>query len=510
MGRARTLKTNFTAGEVSPALRGRVDIEKFFNGAEKLENFIVKPQGGAFRRSGTEFIAEIKDSSAKVRLIEFEFSEEQAYVLELGNQYLRVYRDGGIVVESDFTITSITAANPGVVTTSASHGYSNGDHVYIEGCTNMPELNGRRFTVANQTATTFELSGEDTSSLTAATDGTVKKVYEVATPWATADLDALYFTQSADVLYVVHGDYEPRKITRTAHTTWTVSTLDGSKGPYLPLNATDVTMRLSSISDTATAKASSSIFAAGDLNDFIEYTNGNGLWGLAEVSVDPSSSTDEATVIPKEVFEFTVDGSQNYLVLNSSDLESPYSGTFDQDDIGRFARATNFNWYEITSLKRTSNAQAGVGAAKTMVTGYTRATDRVKLEGRAITATLTASSATFASTDVGRWVRLNFGNKWVDCEITAYTSTTVVSVSVHEDTPVPKDRTGEFDYMNDGETVFWRLGAWSDTTGWPETASFHQQRLWFANTADSPDSFWASKIDDYDNFQPTDYDGTGH
>ena len=49
MGRSHTLQTNFTAGELSPLLRAREDIQKYFNGAEKLENFIVKPQGGAFR-----------------------------------------------------------------------------------------------------------------------------------------------------------------------------------------------------------------------------------------------------------------------------------------------------------------------------------------------------------------------------------------------------------------------------------------------------------------------------
>jgi hypothetical protein len=145
-----------------------------------------------------------------------------------------------------------------------------------------------------------------------------------------------------------------------------------------------------------------------------------------------------------------------------------------------------------------------------LVSNYAQGTDRVHIESRAITATLTASSATFLGTadDVGRWVRLNFGNEWVDCEITAHSSTTVCTVSICEDTPIPKDFENTFTYMNDGETVFWRLGAWSEATGWPSVVTFHQQRLWFAATSDNPDSLWSSKVDDYDNFQPTDPDST--
>lgn len=70
---------------------------------------------------------------------------------------------------TSYTITGITAANPGVVTTSAAHGYENGDIVYIQGVVGMVEVNNRSFTVANKTSTTFEI--EDTSGHTTYSSG---------------------------------------------------------------------------------------------------------------------------------------------------------------------------------------------------------------------------------------------------------------------------------------------------------------------------------------------------
>ena len=65
MARANTIQTNFTSGEVSPVLKGRVDIERYFNSAEEIQNFIVRPQGGLTRRSGTKFINEAKNAAKK-------------------------------------------------------------------------------------------------------------------------------------------------------------------------------------------------------------------------------------------------------------------------------------------------------------------------------------------------------------------------------------------------------------------------------------------------------------
>ena len=98
---------NFTAGEITPKLFGRTDISKYDNGAETVENFLVQPHGGLSRRPGTRFVSEVKNSSNAVRLIPFEFNVEQAYVLEFGPTYFRIYRDGG-QVESGGSAVEVT------------------------------------------------------------------------------------------------------------------------------------------------------------------------------------------------------------------------------------------------------------------------------------------------------------------------------------------------------------------------------------------------------------------
>ena len=95
MARVAVQLTNFTGGELSPRLDGRNDLNKYSSGCKTLENMIVYPHGSAARRSGTQFVAEVKNSAAKTRLIPFEFSTTQTYMLEFGNQYIRYYKDNG-------------------------------------------------------------------------------------------------------------------------------------------------------------------------------------------------------------------------------------------------------------------------------------------------------------------------------------------------------------------------------------------------------------------------------
>lgn len=113
--------------------------------------------------------------------------------------------------------------------------------------------------------------------------------------------------------------------------------------------------------------------------------------------------------------------------------------------------------------------------------------------------TITASAVTginnntgFQSTDVGRLIRTNVSSTWGWAEITAVTDTTHVTVTVHSA------------FGGTGATTEWRLGAWSDTTGWPEAVQFHQQRLFFARGQ----FIWGSKTGEFDNFAPSKTDGT--
>jgi len=278
MARVHPFQTNFTSGEISPKLFGQVDFKKYNNAVETMENMTVFPQGGSERRYGSRFVCEVKNSANATRLVPFEFNIEQSYILEFGNLYIRFYKDNGQITEATKTITAITKANPAVVT-AASHGYSNGDHIWINDVVGMTEVNGRRFTVANKTTNTFELSGVNSSSYTTYTSGgTAAKVYEITTEYTSSQLAELQFAQSADVMYIVHPSHEPTKLTRTGHTSWSITDVDFEKGPYLDQNTTSTTLSSSatSVGTGRTLTASADLFASTDVGRLFKLGNGHG------------------------------------------------------------------------------------------------------------------------------------------------------------------------------------------------------------------------------------------
>ena len=72
--------------------------------------------------------------------------------------------------DSSATITAITQANPGVVTTSAPHGFSNGDEIWIESVVGMTQVNNLVFTIAGASGSTFNL-GVNTTAYSAYVSG---------------------------------------------------------------------------------------------------------------------------------------------------------------------------------------------------------------------------------------------------------------------------------------------------------------------------------------------------
>jgi len=270
MARVSTIITNFQAGELSPRLEGRIDLQKYNSGAQTLQNMLAFPQGGVTRRPGTYYAGSSKDGG-KVRLINFEYSDEQAYVLEFGANYIRFFKDGGILTEATKSITGATAADP-VVITATSHGYSNGDRVYITGVTGMTEINNREFTVANVTTNTFELSGVDGSGFSAfVSGGTVGKIVEVTTTYSVDDIFEINHVQSADVIYLAHKDHAPAKLTRTTATSFTLSDIPFVDGPYLDENTTATTLYASAATGSVTITASADLFTADDVGRYIRF-----------------------------------------------------------------------------------------------------------------------------------------------------------------------------------------------------------------------------------------------
>lgn len=230
MPRWQEVLNSFNAGELSPRMLGRTDLAKYSAGAREITNFIVQPQGGAYRRPGSRYVAEVKNAADNTRLVPFVYSITQAYVLEFGDQYMRAFRN------------------------------------------EAPVLSG-------------------------------PSPFELATPYTEDEVFDLRFAQSADVLYVVHKDHAPRKITRTSDTAWTIEVIDFVDGPYLPKNTTDTTLSSSAIGPgaaTLTASSTTGInggagFVAGDVGRHVRLADPIAtdppFWGWAKITAINSTTS---------------------------------------------------------------------------------------------------------------------------------------------------------------------------------------------------------------------------
>ena len=232
----RLAQYGFSGGEIGQQLTGRVDIEKYALSLRSAKNCTITKYGGVQNRAGTEFIGEVRDSSHAVRITGFEFNTTQNYVQEWGNATFRPIKDEGQVLQTAVAISGgITQASPGVVT-AATHGFSNGDKVFPAAIGGMVELlDGRVFTVANSTANTFTLvdlwgNAVDTSAYTAYTSGgTFSRLYQLTVPYASTEVFDFGYAQTADTMLLAHLGYAPRKLTRSGHANWSISSI--SFGP---------------------------------------------------------------------------------------------------------------------------------------------------------------------------------------------------------------------------------------------------------------------------------------
>jgi hypothetical protein len=121
MARFIDFQTNFSTGELDPLLRSRVDIPQYENALAKATNVIIQPQGGARRRPGTKHVIELPNSSTPsvangVRLISFEFSVDDSYMLCFVAGRMYVIKDGAVIANINssgnpyLTVSAITGA----------------------------------------------------------------------------------------------------------------------------------------------------------------------------------------------------------------------------------------------------------------------------------------------------------------------------------------------------------------------------------------------------------------
>lgn len=302
---------SFSSGEIAPAIYARTDLLKYSTGLRTCRNNIVMRHGGVSNRPGTGFVAEVKDSTKGVRLIPFVFNAEQTYILEFGDLYIRVHRNGAPVLETPIDITLTEQTNPCLVTAFPSSGLLEGDEVYIEGIVGMTELNGRTLVLGTEiTGDVFQLKYKDGTDVDATTynahisGGTVARVYEVTTTYVEADLSDIAFIQSADIVTLVHPSYPPAELARTGHAAWALSdiafgaALDapanllsdspgaGFKYKVTAVDATTNEESLPSAEEDATTKTSTltwdAVSGAGKYNIYRESAGVFGWIGVAE------------------------------------------------------------------------------------------------------------------------------------------------------------------------------------------------------------------------------------
>jgi len=104
MARFVTVQTNFSSGELDPLLRARVDLPAHANGLEEATNVIVQPQGGVRRRPGTKYLMSLPNSSSEsagngVRLVPFEFSTSDSYMLCFTHNRMHVFKNNAQVLD---------------------------------------------------------------------------------------------------------------------------------------------------------------------------------------------------------------------------------------------------------------------------------------------------------------------------------------------------------------------------------------------------------------------------
>ena len=541
MSKASPIQYAFNGGQLGPRLQGRSDLARYATGCNTLRNFIPTYQGPAIKRSGFRHVKPVKDASEKVRVIPFEFSTDDAYVLELGEGYIRVYKDSGTVLESAISITGVTAANPVVVTATSS--YSAGDQVYVTGSA-QTELNGRYFTVANPTGSNFELQGEDGTGRSTGSGGTVARVYEIVDgvssndiPWLETELQAIQFAQVADVVYLVHGSHPPHKIERTSDTSWTCTVMNFDWPAFREENSdTDLLMVCSDHTGD-----SRTVTMRGKTDDGI------------------SASTSNATPV------VVTTGSNHGYATGDTVYLFGLSGATSLNDTHYVITVLTATTFELDGTTAPGSTGSGGTVEKLPSTAFQFTSDMVgsHVKIRALT-----------GQDVGQW-RADIGPTTMDNRVTSFVagfpgyyeqnvyvldsgsaaSGTGNLPPLHDspaDGPI-SDGTLDWDWYNrfagyatitavasDGysctvnvqvgmpyahalsnpmetadpaswdqwSTFRWSIGGWSAEYGYPRAVAFYEDRLWLGGTTKDPQTFWGSRTGDYENFEIIDDEDT--
>lgn len=341
MARVGPALTSFNAGEFGKRMAGRTDFARYINAGERFENILPLPQGGWTRRPGSRFVAEVHDNAVRHRVRRFQVSNTQSYILELGDNTVRFFKNQGIIqvgqtdaaiqngtFDTDLSGWNVAAStnDNGTLSLNSSSAtaeqevaigaaFQSTPHVLVFRVLGAPgdAIKVRIGTTSDGTDIVDDFVahvGWHALDFTPGTssvfirfrneDGKAKRIDDVSllnntplvvpTPWGESDLRFLQFAQSSDVMYVVRGEGVPLyRFERFGDLRWSVEEVLLTDGPYLDENTTSTTLTPSAASGFGVAVTASSTeginddkgFLASDVGRLIRVFNGTRwAWGV--------------------------------------------------------------------------------------------------------------------------------------------------------------------------------------------------------------------------------------
>lgn len=521
----------FTRLQTGPTIQGSVEVTAVNSDGYTLNQDDADGAGTSFV-FGIALTASTGTNSA-VRLIPFKFNATDAHVLEFGNRYMAVYTDQGIQLETAQTITGATQADP-VQITLASHGYQNGDSVFIDSVGGMTEINDRYFTVENAAEDTFDLSGEDGTGHTAYTSGgTAQRVYAIATPYSSSELSAIQFDSSADVVYLAHPSHPPMKLSRIANANWTLEVISFDWPPFRPENNDEDEYIVASaatgeITLTSTGGRFTTGHVGGHLRLAVRYESLYPEWavnkadgpavsvpGFTDGQTGNISAGDHAWYEGRVYRLFDLNGHGACGTLPPTheqgirtdgqfvwEFVNPGSGYVKIDSISSAYRATGTVVVELSAasvdddIAITSISSASPPVLTTATHGYETG-DRVWIQG------MTGDASVFNNAYYTITV-LSGTTFSLDDQVASGTGTGGEAVRVRT-----TDTSTDTTYESNRDHDLWNFSAFSEENGYPRSVAFFEDRLYWGGTDKDPQTLWGSVTGEYEDHLPSTVEASG-
>lgn len=445
MPKVNVIQTNFTSGELSPVTKARADTTRFNNGAERIENFFVKPQGGLFFRTGTRFLNEVKFSSRKTIIQEFTFSNEQSYILEFGHLYIRVYRGDGIILSGGIPVELITPYTEDQL--SELYFAQSADVLFITHQAHKPKrlsrLSDTSWTLSDLVIKDGPYLSPDTSDTTLSLFNIVYRATITSTANDFASGDVNKFIEYVDDGFLVVGQIK----TFVSATEVVIEPKDNVIASSTIDERAVVEYAASSGSFPNRLRATTTIWGSESENSYIKVGS---IWYFTGAHLAKNEEIPEVVGPPKAP-AYSVD-----VITVASTL----------------------------SMLSTSGILA--------------------ISNKAITADVVASKDLFNSTiDVGRNLRLVLEKHQLWGTISSVVSPKSATLSLQRS--IPLDPKNPNQYLHSAKTVNFRFGAWY-TGNYPRCVTIHEQRLTFASTPKESQMLWFSEAQDFESFSPSEKD----